>query len=103
MWSEVDLASLDTISKGLRNVVIEPRQESDLWLRGSATLDSPLKEWEFEDPALAASSSSYVLGLTDEARTPQLLYPLRIKFDVALANQPECESRRLVHVSSNVL
>jgi hypothetical protein len=95
MWSEADLASLDAISKGLRNVLIEPRHESDLWLRGSATLDSPLKEWDFQGSTSVAGSSDRVAEHTSGAHIPQLLYPLRIKFDVALANQPECEQSSL--------
>jgi len=96
MWSETTLAQLDTAAKGLRDVHVEPRSPADLWLRGSGTLDGPTDEWAFESAAPTGGSST---KCRDEAEDrDRISYPLRVRFEVALADQPECELGRLTQL-----
>lgn len=88
-WSVHHLDALDTTSKGLRDVHIEPRGPADLWLRGSGTLDGPADEWSFESLDSKAAGSSQRDEMVIEL--DRISYPLRVRFEVALADQPECE------------
>lgn len=99
MWPDALLYSLDTASKGLRDVHVEPRSPADLWIRGSGTLDGPVDEWSFESPrSMAGSSSTSMLmaRCADEEvgqdDVDRISYPLRVRFEVALVDAPECES-----------
>jgi hypothetical protein len=104
MWPASILSSLDTASKGLRDVQVEPRAPADLWIRGSGTLDEPAKEWSFESSlsneslgahARASPSSSRGHLAGEVERDDRISYPLRVKFEVALVGSPECELLRV--------
>ena len=101
MWPDALLSTLDTASKGLRDVHVEPRSPADLWIRGSGTLDGPVDEWSFESPSSMAGSSSTSTSMFMARRTDgevgqddvdRISYPLRVRFEVALVDAPECGS-----------
>jgi hypothetical protein len=100
MWPASILSSLDTASKGLRDVQVEPRAPADLWLRGSGTLDGPSNEWGFESSHSNESLGAHTRGSPSSSRgrlegeverDDRISYPLRVKFEVALIGFPECE------------
>jgi hypothetical protein len=95
MWTSTALETLDFTGKGLHNISLEPRDKSDLWLRGSATLDGPMELRCLEEAPSSSTTSSPDSSVTAERghTSSRRAYPLRVKFEVALAVQPECEYR----------
>lgn len=112
MWPVSLLSSLDTASKGLRDVLIEPRSPADLWIRGSGTLDGPVNEWSFESPRSNADGDASVTTSPNLSKRrsqgevepdDQISYPLRVKFEVALIETPECKQSRELGPWASVL
>jgi hypothetical protein len=70
------MTEVDFAAKGIHDVVLEHRYPADLWLRGRGVLRRPSDLW----PLLHHTKASI-----------NFEFPLKISFEIAQANRPECK------------